>query len=329
MRQRRLGRRGVRLGRGRRPPRCPARPPRAGRPAAGRVEGPDDINGDGHRDLVLPVSRSSGDDPSQAVDDRVAVVYGSAKGLDPRRARSTTGATWACPNRRKAPPRRAACPPPTWSPPTWTATASPTSPRPSPASGSRREPLAPSSAPYVAWGGPGGPSGTRRPGCGCPRAWRTWAWARWCAATSTGTDTTISRRRRRTRRPWSCCTGRSPGPGPRHAPTPPCRTRTARSPRTTSPLRQPRATSLLAYGISDGEQTAATLYTARRGSALSADGRELRAGNAHAFGDFDGDGERDVAVGDDGGRNDEPGEETEAADVAGSLAVYPARAGSR
>ncbi|WP_210732846.1 FG-GAP repeat protein [Streptomyces sp. RKND-216] len=40
-------------------------------------------------------------------------------------------------------------------------------------------------------------------------------------------------------------------------------------------------------------------------------------------GDFDGDGLRDVAVGDSGSRNDEPGYRTEAPEVAGSLAVYP------
>jgi hypothetical protein len=54
----------------------------------------------------------------------------------------------------------------------------------------------------------------------------------------------------------------------------------------------------------------------------------LRSGNAHAFGDFDGDGQRDVAVGDDGSRNDEPGFETEPADVDGSLAVYPGGGGA-
>ncbi|MEU9190986.1 hypothetical protein AB0D14_42135 [Streptomyces sp. NPDC048484] len=34
---------------------------------------------------------------------------------------------------------------------------------------------------------------------------------------------------------------------------------------------------------------------------------------------------RDVAIGDDGGRNDEPGFETEAPEVDGALAMYPGR----
>jgi hypothetical protein len=54
----------------------------------------------------------------------------------------------------------------------------------------------------------------------------------------------------------------------------------------------------------------------------------LRNGNAHAFGDFDGDGQRDVAVGDDGSRNAEPGFETEPAAVDGSLAVHSGDGGA-
>lgn len=93
------------------------------------------------------------------------------------------------------------------------------------------------------------------------------------------------------------------------------------------PSGKPRATSLLLHDISDGEQSDNSLYPARRGTGLSPNGKRLRAGNAHAFGDFDGDGLRDVAVGDDGSRNDEPGAETEAPDVDGSLDVYPGSGG--
>lgn len=41
---------------------------------------PDDINGDGHRDLVVPIVVGGGEG---ATDERVGVVYGSAKGIDP------------------------------------------------------------------------------------------------------------------------------------------------------------------------------------------------------------------------------------------------------
>jgi hypothetical protein len=94
------------------------------------------------------------------------------------------------------------------------------------------------------------------------------------------------------------------------------------------PSGKPRATSLLLHEISDGEQSGNILYSARRGNGLSANGRKLRAGNAHAFGDFDGDGLRDVAVGDDGGHNNEPGADTTSSDVVGSLDVYPGSGGA-
>ncbi|RII20218.1 FG-GAP repeat protein [Streptomyces sp. YIM 130001] len=88
-----------------------------------------------------------------------------------------------------------------------------------------------------------------------------------------------------------------------------------------------RATSLLLEGGNDGEQSGNTLYPASTGGGLASKSKELRVGSAHAFGDFDGDGTRDIAVGDDGGRNDEPGTESEESDVDGSLAVYPGAGG--
>ncbi|EPH45714.1 hypothetical protein STRAU_1219 [Streptomyces aurantiacus JA 4570] len=95
------------------------------------------------------------------------------------------------------------------------------------------------------------------------------------------------------------------------------------------PSGKPRATSLLIhhqqYG---GEQTPSTFFQARRGRGLSADGKELRPGNAQAFGDFDGDGLRDTAVGDDGNRRVDFGHASEAPEVAGSLAVYPGSGGT-
>lgn len=94
------------------------------------------------------------------------------------------------------------------------------------------------------------------------------------------------------------------------------------------PSGEPRPTSVLVHEANDGEQSRAVLHGARRGSGLTPVSKRLRAGNAHAFGDFDGDGERDVAVGDDGSRNDEPGYETEPPEVGGSLTVYSGRSGT-
>ncbi|MEO3810186.1 VCBS repeat-containing protein [Sphaerisporangium sp. B11E5] len=67
-----------------------------------------------------------------------------------------------------------------------------------------------------------------------------------------------------------------------------------------------RATGLVAHRGDDGEQTGGFhLPTLSGGQA-----HPFGPGNAVAFGDFDGDGLRDLAVGDDGGRNNEPGYET-------------------
>ncbi|MGP3955660.1 FG-GAP repeat domain-containing protein [Nonomuraea sp. 3N208] len=82
-----------------------------------------------------------------------------------------------------------------------------------------------------------------------------------------------------------------------------------------------RATGLIVYEGDDGEQTSGWLLTAGPGG-LSKVGRQLNKGMAATFGDFDGDGARDVAVGDDGSRNDEPGYETEAPSVHETLTVY-------
>ncbi|MFF3617378.1 FG-GAP repeat domain-containing protein [Streptomyces sp. NPDC002580] len=89
------------------------------------------------------------------------------------------------------------------------------------------------------------------------------------------------------------------------------------------PSGKPRATSLLVHGTNDNEQSGNTLVVAHRGTGLAARGTALRRGNAHAFGDFDGDGVRDVAVGDDRSRNDEDAPGTEPPDVDGSLTVHP------
>lgn len=82
-----------------------------------------------------------------------------------------------------------------------------------------------------------------------------------------------------------------------------------------------RATGLIVFEGDDGEQTSGWLLEAGPGG-LAEQGRKLTKGMAAAFGDFDGDGTRDVAVGDDGSRNDEPGYQTEAPSVDKTLTVH-------
>ncbi|MFD8869491.1 FG-GAP repeat domain-containing protein [Streptomyces sp. NPDC059590] len=82
-----------------------------------------------------------------------------------------------------------------------------------------------------------------------------------------------------------------------------------------------RPTDLVVHAMNDDDQSASVLLAAGPGG-LARTGHKLREGNAIAFGDFDGDGLRDVAVGDSGTRNNEPGYETEAPDVDHTLTVY-------
>ncbi|MFG1941405.1 FG-GAP and VCBS repeat-containing protein [Nonomuraea sp. NPDC048826] len=82
-----------------------------------------------------------------------------------------------------------------------------------------------------------------------------------------------------------------------------------------------RATGLVVYEPDDGEQTAVWLFRGGPGG-LEKSGHKLNDGGSVAFGDFDGDGTRDVAVGDSGSRNNEPGYETEPPSVHRVLTVY-------
>ncbi|GAA2339486.1 VCBS repeat-containing protein [Streptomyces cuspidosporus] len=82
-----------------------------------------------------------------------------------------------------------------------------------------------------------------------------------------------------------------------------------------------RPTDLVVHAMDDNGQSASVLLTAGP-DGLARTGPTLREGNAIAFGDFDGDGLRDVAVGDTGTRNNEPGYETEAPEVDHTLTVY-------
>ncbi|WP_049558824.1 FG-GAP repeat domain-containing protein [Nonomuraea sp. SBT364] len=72
------------------------------------------------------------------------------------------------------------------------------------------------------------------------------------------------------------------------------------------------------YGPDDGEQAPAWLLTGD-------EFREVGRGSSAVFGDFDGDGRRDVAIGDSGARNNEPGYETEAPSVESITRVFYGR----
>ncbi|MER5183007.1 VCBS repeat-containing protein [Streptomyces sp. NPDC002896] len=298
----------------------PSAPAESRAPTPGKgSKDPDDINGDGYRDLVVPVPGG----------ERIAVLYGSAKGLDPSTCTVYGRRDLGLPD----PPEDVAgsnpLAPDTVADldgdgfPDFVTTVMGEIVEDRRISGAR-------TAPYVTWGGPGGPTaGAGATPVRLPQS-----------ATKLGLQTVVR--------------GDFDGDGhhdlaglaknesslvvlygPFTRSGVPARTDTGLPLQdgqlvvdAIDPSGKPRATSLLFHETSDGEQSGNVLYPARRGIGLSASGRRLRLGNAHAFGDFDGDGLRDVAVGDDGGRNDEPGYETEAPEVDGSLAVYPGRGGA-
>ncbi|MFF5020180.1 hypothetical protein [Streptomyces sp. NPDC001165] len=283
---------------------------------------PDDINGDGYRDLMVPIPDKNQPAVKQPDGRPFAVIYGSAKGPDPStRTLYKSHDLPGSPNeivdldvadldsdgfpdfvttvRDKKVPNKGA--------------------------DDHR------TAPYVAWGGPSGPKagGTATP-VRLPQS-----------ASKLGLDQVVrgdfdgdGHQDLAAHARTELSEGKSPlvvlyGPFTRSgAPT---RTDTSLSVPQESdlvvddvaPSGKPHATSLLVHDLSDGEQSGNTLYPARTGNGLSASGKRLRPGNAHAFGDFDGDGLRDVAVGDDGSRNDEPDAGTEPPEVDGSLDVYP------
>lgn len=309
----------------------PSTPTESRAPAPGEgSKDPDDINGDGYRDLLVPVSVDS--DPDYlGSDERVGVVYGSAKGLVPS-TRSVYGRRdlgWPAPVMGSDQSDSVAAETVVTADldgdgfPDFITSIAGETVQDSHISASRM-------APYVSWGGPAGP-------------------ARRAEATPVQLPQSVSKLGLE-----SIVRGDFDGDGhhdlaalamnhssmvllygPFTRSGAPARTDTG-LPWTEGelvaddidPSGAQRATSLLLHHMGDGEQSGNTLYTARGGTSPSANGRELRRGNAHAFGDFDGDGVRDLAVGDDGGRNDEPGYETEAPAVAGSLAVYPGAGGA-
>lgn len=315
----------------------PSAPTESRAPAKGKgSKDPDDLNGDGHRDLVLPLFTKIGQDPGESTDERVGVVYGSAKGLDPATLTVLGRRDLGLPGPPTFPPIGAGGRDSVATKDVTTADldgdgfADVVTTRATGGRVGEGNMSAVRSVPYVTWGGPGGPGkGPEATPVRLPES-----------ASKLGVTSVVR--------------GDFDGDGHHdlaglaqnqssavvlYGPF----TRSGEPKRTDTglpftdgdlaaddidPSGKARATSLLAHGISDGEQSPSTLYPARRGTGLSASGRKLRGGNADAFGDFDGDGQRDVAVGDDGSRNDEPDEGTEPADVDGKLTVYPGSGGA-
>ncbi|MEV0321922.1 VCBS repeat-containing protein [Streptomyces sp. NPDC050658] len=274
----------------------PVSTPSAGSPPAADGKGskdPDDINGDGHRDLVLPVpSREEG------AGERLGVVFGSAKGLDP-----STHAVYDYDAR------------------TVTTADLDGDGYPDFVTLSAED-----EALTVGWGGPDGP----KPGAAATRIQPPGGvglgdHVRGDFDGDGHHDLAAMRRDGSgvallygpfTRAGVPARSDARPGSDGWLAAD------------AIAPSGKPRATGLLVHYGDDGEQTAGVLYPARTGSGLSRTGTKLREGNAVAFGDYDGDGVRDLAIGDDGSRNNEPGYETEEPEVDASLAVYPGKGGA-
>ncbi|MFW6721386.1 FG-GAP repeat domain-containing protein [Streptomyces sp. MAR4 CNY-716] len=305
-------------------------PPTASRaPAPGEgSQDPDDINGDGHRDLLVPVFLGGG----EAAEQRVAVVYGTADGLDPATrtvyGRGDLGLP-ALPADSPAPDQLNATGLTTADLdddgfPDFVTTAAGAAER-------QQDLLEQPELPYVTFGGPEQP--VARPEAVALRL----------PPEVTGADSaSLVRGDFDADGHHDLAMQQRVGTGaqlvvlygPFSRAGEPARTDTG-LPAEEGTLRaddidpsgEPRATALLRRGVSDGEQGANTLYPASPGTGLSGEVRELTAGSAYAFGDFDGDGRRDVAVGDDGGRNNEPGYETEAPEVDGKATLYPGDGG--
>ncbi|MFE6890988.1 hypothetical protein [Streptomyces sp. NPDC057694] len=304
------------------------RAPRASRaPAAGQgSKDPDDLNGDGHPDLLMTVSTrpATGASDQSGADQRIAVVFGSAHGLDPTTRVVHERGDFGLPAHDPVSGGSAdsisaddivtadldgdGFPDYVDTVPGERATDGLTT-------GQRLEP-------YVTWGSANGPAGGRAIRIRLPAAAKLGMSGPVrgdfdgdghldLAGQDAGEQNTV----------WILYGpfDRSSGAAARTGTLP------ARGGLIADDVdpRHPRRTGLLVRTTDDGEQEDGVWYADVR----SGHGVKVRKGNAHAFGDFDGDGKRDLAVGDDGGRNNEPGYETEAADVDGSLAVYPGDGG--
>ncbi|MGW5863485.1 FG-GAP repeat domain-containing protein [Streptomyces sp. NPDC055239] len=276
----------------------PVPTPTASRPVASDGKGskdPDDINGDGHRDLLLPV-------PARVEDGRgrTAVVFGSVKGLDP--------STRAVYDYASGTVTTADLDGDGY--PDFVSTDGPSD----------------QERPTVDWGGPSGPKADaeatriRTPGRGSDGYLHKPTRGDFdgdghhdiAALRRDGSVTLLYGPFTRSGAPAR--TDTRPGGGGWLAAD------------DIAPSGKPRATGLLVHEGSDGGQTNGLLYPARTGSGLSRTPVELREGEAVAFGDYDGDGTRDLAIGDNGSRNDEPDTEEEPETVF-SLAVYSGKDG--
>lgn len=83
-----------------------------------------------------------------------------------------------------------------------------------------------------------------------------------------------------------------------------------------------RATDLIATSNAEGQAPSALLHAGAGPGGFTARAQQLRIGSSVAFGDFDGDGKGDIAAGDSGSRATEPGAETEAPEVDGTVTIY-------
>ncbi|MFI8873245.1 FG-GAP repeat domain-containing protein [Streptomyces sp. NPDC055243] len=280
-------------------PVTPVVTPTASRPVPADGKGskdPDDINGDGHRDLLVPVTSRKEDGHG-----RTAVVFGSAKGLDP-----STHAVYDYAS--------------------GTLTTADLDGDGYPDFVSTERSTA-QEKPTVAWGGPSGPKagaeateiqvpgGLSGEGLSGPERGDFDGDGHHdiAAVRQDGSVTLLYGPFTRAGAPAR--SDSRPGRGSWLAAD------------DIDPTGKAHATGLLVHEGDDGEQTGGVLYRARTGSGLSRTSVELRDGNAVAWGDYDGDGARDVAIGDNGSRNNEP-DTGEAPEVVFSLAIYPGTGGA-
>ncbi|MEB8343086.1 FG-GAP repeat domain-containing protein [Streptomyces endophyticus] len=302
-------------------------------PAAGKgSKDPDDLNGDGYRDLLLPVEAPGGEPQWEPADERILVVYGSAHGLDPV-TRSVWGRSDLGLPAAKSPSgvdRPEAVDTPRVAVADLDGDGFPdlTVPVLGQEDVDDGKLISKPTASYVIWGSAHGPgrSGRKPTKLRLPPP-----------AAALGFDGVVrgdfdgdghhdlAGLEQSGTKAWLLY-----GPFDRSTGAP---ARTGTLPASGGMLYaddidptgdKPHVTALLMREGDDGEQAHNMLYTAP----ATGKGRELVAGSAHAFGDFDGDGRRDVVVGDNGSRNDEPGAGTEEPEVDHAMTMYPGDGGA-